>query len=441
MRKLPSIRSIFSGQVSNYLQIYESQLSDSIALTEVQLSEIKNIGRELASKKFFFGLNQDDELDVDGQGLAEVIKSVATQNGLHQIRVHNAIGSIMLTDLTIHILPKIPLNHFVHLASRTFEEPRSHKSSLEVSSLDALRNMLAMWCVTSIEHLLKNGLVSEYREHEDKIQFVRGRVDTTGTATNFLRGRLLADCRFDELNTDNPINRIIKSAVFVIFMERNSFSAELRARAFDLYQRLPHINRVINSDFKVRLGRHSNHYANALDLSLRIIAGTAIDIRSGKIRGQSFLIPTPGLIESAIRKILVTYLSPLQVKKSGKVVDQKVYFSINPDLVFDNGLVTGDVKYKITSSNWVRSDVAQAAMFAAGFNAKAALIISFSNSDAETDIEMNLGELPLRRITWRSSEKVDPLVAEEEFIARMRAFLLPFQSVLQKPSDVQPGYP
>jgi 5-methylcytosine-specific restriction enzyme subunit McrC len=296
-----------------------------------------------------------------------------------------------------------------------------------VSSLNALRNVLASWCITSIERLLKSGLVSEYQDCEEQLQFVRGRVNTKSTATNFLRGRLLVDCRFDELNIDNPLNRILKSALFLISMERNSFSSDLRARAFDLHQHLPLVSKVLNSDFKARLGRHSNHYGNALDLSLRIIAGSAIDIRSGKIGGQTFLIPTPGLIEAAIRVILETQLAPIQVKKAGKVVSQHAYFSINPDLVFDHGSVTGDVKYKIATQNWVRSDVAQAAMFASGFNAKAAVIVTFSNTGVDTDLEMNLGDLPLHRITWRSGEEIDPMVAEEEFIARMRAFLLPFQ--------------
>jgi 5-methylcytosine-specific restriction endonuclease McrBC regulatory subunit McrC len=425
--ELLNTQSILFGQVSKFVEICESRLSEPIELSEVQLSEIKKIGRDLASKKTFYGLDEDDELDSDGKGSAEIIKSIPTQSGLHRIRVHNAIGSISLTDLTIHVLPKISLNHFVHLASRTFEDPRSHKNPVKVSSLNALRNVLASWCITSIERLTKGGLVSEYQDCEEQLQFIRGRVNTKSTATNFLRGRLLVDCRFDELNIDNPLNRILKSALFLISMERDSFSSDLRARAFDLHQHLPLVSKVLNSDFKIRLGRHSNHYGNALDLSLRIIAGSALDIRSGKIGGQTFLIPTPGLIEAAIRVILETQLAPIQVKKAGKVVSQHSYFSINPDLVFDNGSVTGDVKYKIATQNWVRSDVAQAAMFASGFNAKAAVIVTFSNTGVDTDLEMNLGDLPLHRITWRSGEEIDPIVAEEEFIARMRAFLLPFQ--------------
>jgi 5-methylcytosine-specific restriction endonuclease McrBC regulatory subunit McrC len=429
MIALPNTQSTLSGQVSNFIELIESQISDPIQLSDIQLLEIKKIGQELASKKSFYGVDEDDELDADGKNTAEVIKCVSTNEGLHRVRVHNAIGSIALTDLTIHVLPKISMNHFVHLASRTFEDPRSHKNPVNVSSLDAFRNVLAIWCVESIEKLTRSGLISEYREFEEKLPLVRGRVNSSATAAQFLRGRLQVECRFEELDIDNPLNRIIKAALNLIAMERNEFSSDLRSRSNDIYQRMPRVGRIKNSDLRVQLGRHSNHYSGALDLSLRIIAGSAIDIRSGTVSGQTFLIPTPGLIEMAILKILESNLAPIQVKKSGKVVSQNVYFSINPDLVFNNGSVTGDVKYKIASTNWVRTDVAQAAMFASGFNAKAAVIVTFSNSPGNTDLEMNLGELPLHRITWNAAQVKDPIEAEEEFLARMRTFLLPFQHV------------
>jgi hypothetical protein len=44
-------QSILFGQVSKFVEIRESRLSEPIELSEVQLSEIKKIGRDLASKK------------------------------------------------------------------------------------------------------------------------------------------------------------------------------------------------------------------------------------------------------------------------------------------------------------------------------------------------------------------------------------------------------
>jgi hypothetical protein len=90
--------------------------------------------------------------------------------------------------------------------------------------------------------------------------------------------------------------------------------------------------------------------------------------------------------------------------------------------------VTGDVKYKTAGKDWVRNDVAQATMFATGFEAKAALIISFSKSQHTLDLEMMMGQLPVHRINWNASDLIDPIVAEEELLARVRAFLLRYRA-------------
>ena len=67
-------------------------------------------------------------------------------------------------------------------------------------------------------------------------------------------------------------------------------------------------------------------------------------------------------------------------------------------------------------------------MFATGFEAQAALIISFTKSEIVSDIGMLMGKTPVHRITWNASSQIDPIVAEEEFLARVRAFLLRYQA-------------
>ena len=50
--------------------------------------------------------------------------------------------------------------------------------------------------------------------------------------------------------------------------------------------------------------------------------------------------------------------------------------TLNPDLVFEAGLVTGDVKYKLPTE-WDRGDLYQAVVFATGFRARQAALIHF----------------------------------------------------------------
>jgi hypothetical protein len=72
---------------------------------------------------------------------------------------------------------------------------------------------------------------------------------------------------------------------------------------------------------------------------------------------------------------------------------------------------------------WVRSDVSQAALFAAGYKASAAVIATFSKTLDVTDLEMQLGGLLIKRFVWCADEGSDPVQAEADFVARVRDFV------------------
>ncbi len=423
---------IHFGQVSEIVELRESELSAPIRLTDFQIGQLTQLGKDLAGKKSFY---RDDEMEGADSELpknTQVIRCHHDRDDLYRINVHNAIGVVSVAGLTLHILPKISLSHFAHLASRAYETPRSNENPVAVGSLEAFRDVLAHWCLSSIESLMKSGLVAEYQDQIENLTFVRGRVDPTLTAGNYFKGRLTASCTFDELDIDNALNRILKEALITIGRNLSSFNSDLSNRARNLERRMGKVSPISRPDFKVNLDRHSQHYSVALDLSLRIISGLGVDLDTGRITGKSFLIPTPGLIEAAILAILKRHLSPMDIRKSRKILDKNNYFSINPDIIFAHGRATGDIKYKISGSNWVRNDVAQATMFASGYEARSAVILAFSNNRETEDLEMELGQLRLHRITWPSSNDVLPIVAEEEFVARIRAFLLPIQAALRQ---------
>ena len=104
--------------------------------------------------------------------------------------------------------------------------------------------------------------------------------------------------------------------------------------------------------------------------------------------------------------------------------------SVNPDLIFGQDVAVGDVKYKVAQDSWNRSEVQQMAMFAAGFQTSVALITTFSYDSLVGDISMQLGDLTLQRIVWEAFEDVDPEVAQEDFVQRVRAFLAGHTSLL-----------
>ena len=111
--------------------------------------------------------------------------------------------------------------------------------------------------------------------------------------------------------------------------------------------------------------------------------------------------------------------------KSSRLLSANPVFRVNPDLVFGNVLLTGDVKYKVAGDTWVRDDVAQATLFASAFGSQRAVITTFSKDHSGSDLELEFDSLLLKRIVWDASPDVDPLVSQADFLFRMKKFIEP----------------
>jgi 5-methylcytosine-specific restriction endonuclease McrBC regulatory subunit McrC len=95
--------------------------------------------------------------------------------------------------------------------------------------------------------------------------------------------------------------------------------------------------------------------------------------------------------------------------------------SINPDLVFSSEAV-GDVKYKADWDAWPRSDLYQSVAFAAGYERRRAVVVSFGGdqlSDLETAV---FGEIEVSHLQWRCNPNREPQESEAIFIEEARAW-------------------
>jgi len=422
-----------SGLMPRTLQLQETR-REVVNLTQEQYLSLRKVGQELRGQASFWPVSDEETLkdriqdgdepaELDETSGAGVISVEHVRADSYYLTVLNAVGVIALPDLTLHILPKIPLNHFSYLAGWSLSNPRIGNDKVSVDSLDMFREVVANWCVGSVEDLFRSGLLADYRETREQLPIVRGRINVRGTTNHFLRGQLVADCTFDEFDLDHPLNRVLRAAVRSIAGSKLYVNTELRRRAARMDRALEGIGPLRTSDRYSQLDRRTARYRDAFDLSLRVLTYVGTNVLSGNQHGRTFLVPTPDLMEKAIRNLLKLSLSNIHVDKKGKNMVGDRHFSINPDLVFNHGRVVGDVKYKVASNDWARSDVSQAALFATGYSAHAALICSFATQTDVIDMSMLLGKLPLARILWNATDDVEPSDAGANFIARVAAFL------------------
>lgn len=400
----------------------------TLQLTSEQAEALRALGRELRGRAEFRGARTEDdgaENDGDEEDSSErtVIRCSSDGDGKYRVRVANAIGAVAIPGATLHVVPKIPVSHFAYLARKAYSSARISQESVSVDSLDVFWELVAQWCVAEVEHLVRFGLLVDYKTFTEDLGVVRGRADVRATTQNFLRGRLEANCTFDELDIDHPLNRVLRAAVRTIAGSGSISNDDLKRRASRLDRAMDGIGALQHGDLQTVLDRRTQRYADAFDLSRRVLGLVGTNVVSGNRFGRTFLIPTPGLVEDAIRRILEKVLAPVKVTKVGRSVPGDVYFSVNPDLVFAGGHVTGDVKYKVASGKWNRADVQQAAMFATGFHARAAMIATFSIDPAVGDLHMVLGALDIQRITWLATDEVAPEDSENDFADRVRQFM------------------
>jgi hypothetical protein len=97
---------------------------------------------------------------------------------------------------------------------------------------------------------------------------------------------------------------------------------------------------------------------------------------------------------------------------------------LNPDLVFGN-VATGDVKYKLLTKEWNRSDLYQAVAFATGYRVGQAAVFTFSSSVPNQTLPcVRVGDVRLRAIAWDCSPETSPAAAAEAMVAEAASWLL-----------------
>src|ERR1017187_8026439 len=97
-----------------------------VSMTVQQASALNDLGKTLASKKPWWG--EDEETGQTAE--KSIIRCVPEADGAWEVTVANAVGVIAVDGLELLIEPKIPLTHAIYLFSRSEQYPRLWAFSL-----------------------------------------------------------------------------------------------------------------------------------------------------------------------------------------------------------------------------------------------------------------------------------------------------------------------
>lgn len=149
-----------------------------------------------------------------------------------------------------------------------------------------------------MEVQLQQGLLRDYRDLDDTLDQVRGRIDLIRQQReNLFKPQRLA-CRFNELVVDIPVNRLLHTAL--LCMANLATSPALRRRVQSLRMRFGGIGVIHKGDHLPRaedLNRMQRRYANVVELARLFVDGQYLDARAGQQKVYSLLFDMNQLFE------------------------------------------------------------------------------------------------------------------------------------------------
>jgi 5-methylcytosine-specific restriction enzyme subunit McrC len=384
-------------------------------LTEAQAVALAAAGRRLASSKSWWG-----DPDVENEERT-VIRVRPTGVGEWELRVADAVGAVAVADLQLLIGPKIPDDHLLYLFACSGQFPRLDPQHTTVGKGSSLWELVATWFVNAAEKVLRKDLIRDYRLHVATLPLVRGRIQALNTSRALLKGQVAITCEFDDFDEDNPLNRLLLAAALAVGSSQ-ILPADLRQRSRRISLRLDGVGRLRPQDLRAVVDRRTDYYRDAVTLAKSILASAGRSLEEGPEAAWSFLIRTPEMVEAGLRQILAEGLGQHWPVTKGHLQLPGSTKTLNPDLVFRDGLAIGDVKYKLTGQDWNTGDLYQAVSFAAGYRTQRALLISFSPY-GEVLPELTVGDIRVMHIPWRASVHIHPEEAASILVAEVSDWL------------------
>jgi 5-methylcytosine-specific restriction enzyme subunit McrC len=263
-------------------------------------------------------------------------------------------GVLMLpSGRRLECRPKVPIRNFFYMLAVSFDlEPSFLDETAAFQRIDEIFEFVIRYFAELVDHRIRDGLYRNYRETEDNLMVVRGRIgfDQDIRLNHILRHRTY--CRFAEFTWDITENQIIRQVVDLV--RHWATKPDLRGELFRIDRVLSevtptrHTASVIDQFTYHRL---NDDYEPIHKLCRLFLEGSTLSEDSGMFEFRTFLFNMNDLFErfvtAALRQRLPhgLQLIPQQVNH----LDDDHRIRMRPDIVIrERGMpvLVADCKYK-----------------------------------------------------------------------------------------------
>jgi 5-methylcytosine-specific restriction enzyme subunit McrC len=334
------------------------------------------------------------------------------------------VGIVSLSDETqIIVRPHIPVASVMELACYAYELEPPKKSLIEDARLDDTgpADWLAFLLTLEVEKLLAMGLRYGYREVEENLPYVRGRIDF-GAVRWGESNPGLVPCRFEDFIIDTVENRILRGTLEILFANPLSIACRRRLRStLAAFGRVSLVQPTRQMFDRSQLNRLSSYYEPALRLCRLVLETSGIELDAGDVATPGFFFSMADVFEKAVERALREEFGRQNVHHQPefndriRVIDGEPAIPVTfiPDNVIgphDAPWLIVDAKYKKPlRENWGKQyfhndDFYQAFTYAVALSAPAVLV--YPRVDQDVDVTFEVGGHELRVVAVDLSEMV-----------------------------------
>jgi len=170
--------------------------------------------REYASTDHVLTAAQLDALLREADALKLTIEQIVDREGSYRVTAGPKVGAVEIADLSVLIEPKMGIPQVLSLACYAMGVFRPQQDRpFDFMESESLPDTLAIALSSAARGAFVQGLLHGYREEEDALQTVRGRIRLEEQMRRRFGIGLPVEVRYDEFTDDILENRLVKAAV------------------------------------------------------------------------------------------------------------------------------------------------------------------------------------------------------------------------------------
>ena len=355
-------------------------------MTQVDLKEYAPTDHALTAA-------QRDALLREASALDLSIEPIVDREGSYRLTAGPRVGAVEIGELSVLIEPKMGIPQVLSLACYAMGVFRPQQDRpFDFRESESLPDTLAIALSSAARGAFVRGLLHGYREEEDALQTVRGRIRLEEQMRRRFGIGLPVEVRYDEFTDDILENRLVKAAVIRLGVMR---LRSLKARrglgwVAGMLEQVSPVEYGPNDVPEIRFDRLNEHYRRVVGLARLVLRHSAFQSGRGNVRASGFLMNMNRLFEEfvtvALREALGVSEQTLLSNK-GLKLDEDGAVDIKPDLSWWDGAIcsfVGDAKYKnLTGRRVPTADLFQLLAYTTAHDLPGGLLV-YAQGEADT---------------------------------------------------------